>query len=288
MLKTKKVATNFLRLYSNMSKGLELPQIIKQLETFAPLSYAEKWDNVGLLLEPYQQGPISKILLTNDLTEPVMQEAVEKNVNMILSYHPPIFSPLKRITQKTWKERIVSICLAKSIALYSPHTAWDAALGGVNDWLASALPIQNIKPIQPLADCPDQNVGSGRTFDTNISLESAINAIQQHIGLDVHVAMGMDHTLSTTIKTVALCAGSGASLLRGLNADLYITGEMSHHEVLDANHNNVTVIMCNHSNSERGFLKAFKPKLEDLLNGGCEVMVSEMDEDPIKTFVKNN
>lgn len=141
---------------------------------------------------------------------------------------------------------------------------------------------------QPLADCADQNVGSGRTFTTDITLENAIKAIQKHIGLDVHVAMAVDHDLNTNIKNVALCAGSGASLLRGIKADLYITGEMSHHEVLDANHNNVTVIMCNHSNSERGFLKTFKPKLEDMLNGGCEVLVSETDEDPIKTFVKSD
>ncbi|XP_037823338.1 NIF3-like protein 1 [Lucilia sericata] len=289
MLKTtSKQASNFLRFYGNMSTGLALPEVVKRLEVFAPLSYAEKWDNVGLLLEPYNQGPIEKILLTNDLTERVMQEAVDKNVNMIVSYHPPIFSALKRITQRTWKERIVSICLGKSIALYSPHTAWDAALGGVNDWLANALPVKNIKPIQPLADCGDENVGSGRTFTTNISLKNAITAVQKHIGLDVHVAMAVDHTLETKIKNVALCAGSGGSLLRGVKADLYITGEMSHHEVLDANHNNVSVILCNHSNSERGFLKTFQPKLEDMLNGGCEILVSETDEDPIKTFVKKN
>lgn len=284
MLKSSKKASNFIRFYANMSEGAPLTHVIKQLEIFAPLSYAEKWDNVGLLLEPYNQGNIEKILLTNDLTERVMQEAVDKNVNMILSYHPPIFSALKRITQKSWKERIVSICLGKSIALYSPHTAWDAALGGVNDWLASALPCKNIKPIQPIVD--SENIGCGRTFSTKISLENAIKAVQNHIGLDVHVAMAVEHTLNTTITNVAICAGSGGSLLRGIKADLYITGEMSHHEVLDANHNNVSVILCNHSNSERGFLKTFKPKLEDMLNGSCEVVVSETDEDPIKTFVK--
>lgn len=107
--------------------------------------------------------------------------------------------------------------------------------------------------------------------------------MQKHIGLDVHVAIAINQPLNTKIKNVAVCAGSGGSLLRGINADLYITGEMSHHEVLDANHNNVSVILCNHSNSERGFLKS---KLEDLLNDGCEIMVSVTDEDPIRTFVK--
>lgn len=276
----------FLRFYGKMPEGIALKDVVTSLERFAPLSYAEKWDNVGLLLEPYDQKPVEKILLTNDLTEAVMREAIEKKANMILSYHPPIFAAMKRITQKDWKQRIVSMCFAHSIAMYSPHTAWDATLGGVNDWLASALPVKDIKPIQPLANCDDPNVGSGRIFSTKINLENAIKAVQKHIGLDVHVAMGVEHTLATDIKKVAVCAGSGASLLRGVQADLYITGEMSHHDVLDANHQNISVILCNHSNSERGFLKKFKTKLEDMLNEQCEVLVSEADEDPIKTHVK--
>lgn len=100
--------------------------------------------------------------------------------------------------------------------------------------------------------------------------------------------MAVDHNLLTKIRNVAICAGSGGSLLRGIKADLYITGEMSHHELLDANHNGVSVILCNHSNSERGFLKMFKPKLEEFLENGCEVLVSETDEDPLKTHVKSN
>ncbi|XP_061401068.1 NIF3-like protein 1 [Musca vetustissima] len=140
---------------------------------------------------------------------------------------------------------------------------------------------------KPLANCDDPNVGAGRIFSTKINLENAIKAVQKHIGLDVHVAMGVEHSPATNIERVAVCAGSGASLLRGVEADLYITGEMSHHDVLDANHQNISVILCNHSNSERGFLKTFKPKLVDMLNGQCEVIVSESDEDPIKTHVNN-
>lgn len=87
-------------------------------------------------------------MLTNDLTESVMKEVLETNTDMIISYHPPIFSAVKRITQNTWKERIVSMCLENRIALYSPHTAWDSVRNGVNDYLANALPIKNSEPIK--------------------------------------------------------------------------------------------------------------------------------------------
>ena len=72
---------------------------------------AGSWDNVGLLLEPSPPHTVSKLLLTNDLTPPVMQEAVSKGVDMIVSNHPPIFAPLKCLTQSSWKERIVGVCL---------------------------------------------------------------------------------------------------------------------------------------------------------------------------------
>lgn len=75
------------------------------------------------------------MILTNDLTQAVMDEAVSQKANMILSYHPPIFAPLKRLTQGKWKERITIQCIENRIALYSPHTSFDAVKGGVNDWL---------------------------------------------------------------------------------------------------------------------------------------------------------
>lgn len=107
---------NSRRLVSVLSKFTRkmasLSSVLQELEAFAPLKLAEKWDNVGLLIEPSAKFlAIQKVLLTNDLTERVMEEAKEKQVNLIISYHPPLFAPLKRITQATWKERIVVQCL---------------------------------------------------------------------------------------------------------------------------------------------------------------------------------
>lgn len=92
----------------------------------------------------------------------------------------------------------------------------------------------------------------------------------------------MNFFLESSISTVALCAGSGASVLAGVKADLYLTGEMSHHEVLDACQKGINVILCNHSNTERGFLSEFAPKLQNsLLEGKVNVIVSQIDRDPL-------
>lgn len=128
---------------------MELGEIVRRLENYAPLSLAESWDNVGLLVEPSATSYlVSSILMTNDLTEAVMDEAIEKKRNMILSYHPPIFHPLKTLTRKSWKERVVLKAIENKIAIYSPHTAFDAVKGGVNDWLASGLGKGIVTPLQ--------------------------------------------------------------------------------------------------------------------------------------------
>jgi putative NIF3 family GTP cyclohydrolase 1 type 2 len=87
-------------------EGLLLKEVVTRIESFAPPSLAQSWDNVGLLVEPSNPMKIDKIILTNDLTEDVMAECVTKGVNMIISYHPPIFKPLKMLTSKAWKVNI--------------------------------------------------------------------------------------------------------------------------------------------------------------------------------------
>ena len=119
------------RTFVRQSSGMELKSFVQKLETFASPSLAESWDNVGLLLEPSELLVVKKILLTNDLTENVMEEAARKSVNLILSYHPPLFKPIKKITQSHWKDRIVIKCLENRIAVYSPHTSFDAVQGSI-------------------------------------------------------------------------------------------------------------------------------------------------------------
>jgi len=116
---------------------MDVKEVVARLHKFAPPWLSESWDNVGLLVEPSSPHTVDKLLLTNDLTEPVADEAVGVKVGMILSYHPPVFKPLKRVTQQSWKERIVVKCIENRIAVFSPRTCYDALQGGVNDWLIS-------------------------------------------------------------------------------------------------------------------------------------------------------
>ena len=115
----------------------------KVLDTIAPLKAAEPWDNVGLLLEPSTHKSVERLVITNDLTEGVLDEILKipggKSTGLVISYHPPLFKPLKRLTQGSSKERIVVRALEAGVAVYSPHTALDNMEGGINDWLLSGI-----------------------------------------------------------------------------------------------------------------------------------------------------
>ncbi|XP_035724847.1 NIF3-like protein 1 isoform X4 [Vespa mandarinia] len=263
--------------------GLPLEEIVDALQKFANTSLAEPWDNVGLLVEPSCPKLISNILLTNDLTENVMNEALGLSTDMIISYHPPIFYPFKSITTRTWKERIIAKCLEHKIAVYSTHTAFDSIKGGVNDWLASAFNnvMDSCKPIQP-GENKENGMGRLCTLKNEIHIDEAVNLVKQHTKLkSLQLARAVSQS-DGFIKSVAVCAGSGISVLKNVRADLYLTGEMQHHDVLDAIHNGIYVIVTNHSNSERGFLESFASTLSNRLNNSVNVNVSIVDADPLE------
>jgi dinuclear metal center YbgI/SA1388 family protein len=257
------------------------------MESFAPLSLAESWDNVGLLIEAPYPRTGSKILLTIDLTPQVLDEAIQDpHVSVIISYHPPLFSAFKRLAMSDVKQSIALKCIGSGISVYSPHSALDSCEGGINDWLASGLGKGISTSITPVNLVSQPNAGVGRLFtlENPVSLDEITNRIKKHLGL-THLRRATT-TSTLTVQTVAICAGSGNSVVSRVNADLYFTGEMGHHDVLAALSRGSNVILCEHTNTERGYLKnVLQPKLAELLRKedlDVEVLCSTRDEDPLK------
>lgn len=114
------------------------------IENLAPLNYAYKWDNVGLQLG-YKEDVISRVLITLEITDAVLDEAVEKDVDMIVTHHPLIFTPLKSITKDDIKGKIIYRAIQNNIAIYAAHTNMDIAPNGLNDYIAKQLSIQDIE-----------------------------------------------------------------------------------------------------------------------------------------------
>ena len=116
--------------------------VITHLEALAPLAYAEEFDNVGLLVGD-KNTKLTGILVTLDTLETVVDEAIEKNCNLIISFHPIIFKGLKKITGNNYVERVVLKAIQNKIAIYAIHTALDNTFEGVNAGLCEILELQN-------------------------------------------------------------------------------------------------------------------------------------------------
>lgn len=122
------------------------------------------------------------------------------------------------------------MCLENRIALYSPHTSWDNNRGAIGDWLARALPHKESQIISPSAENADIGCGRVAQVDSSasITLADAIERVKKHTGIKtVQVAIGVDKALDSVVDSFAVCPGSGSSVLKGVPADLYITGENS-------------------------------------------------------------
>ena len=125
-----------------------IQDVINHLHNLAPLAYAEDFDNVGLLVGDKNEK-VTGILVTLDTLEAVVDEAIENNCNLIVSFHPIIFSGLKKLTGKTYVERVVIKAIQHNIAIFSIHTALDNALQGVNSIICDQLGLKNKKILIP-------------------------------------------------------------------------------------------------------------------------------------------
>ncbi len=133
---------------------MTIQDLIDAMESIAPLRYAESWDKVGLHLGVSDRDLSGPVLLTIDLTERVLAEALDMNAGMIIAYHPPIWNPLETLTDATHTQRIIRGAAEAGIAIYSPHTALDAAIGGITDWLCEGISTPSDQQAQSIqGDC---------------------------------------------------------------------------------------------------------------------------------------
>jgi len=253
---------------------MKLITFIQYLEEIAPLELAEKWDNPGLLIEPLKSRDISKVLLTVDLTEAVAREAVKLKADIIVTYHPLFFGGFQALEKSNPQARTAMRLIQNELAVYSPHTALDAAPGGVNDWLADALGDGDLY-------CAE--TGGARIVElaSPVKLPTLGKRIKDSLHLkQLNTAKANDKP----IKTVALCAGAGIEALRDIQADCYLTGEMKHHDVLGAVENGTSVMLCGHTESERGYLKILRRLILAETEKTVEVHLSKADAAPLKAL----
>lgn len=367
------------------------------LDQIAPPHLAEDWDNVGLLVGRADRELVGPVLFTVDLTEAVMDEAIGRGCSAVVAYHPPIFQSLKRVVSTgSVSQRVVLAAIEAKIAICSPHTALDAASGGLTDWLADGVQgpdasadrraikhaarlesSQEVKivtfvpenhlervrgalassgagiigayescsfsivgegtfmgapgttpavgqagmfetvherrlemvcsrkalslamatlrqfhpyeapaiDVYPLEPAPLRHVGVGRRvkLDRGMTLAELAGRLKKHLGVHgVHVAPAVGVNMQTTrLDRLGVLPGAGGSIAPMALADgcqVYVTGEMKHHETLAMLAAGMSVITAGHTQTERGYLPVLAQRVGKQLPG-VECVASTADRE---------
>lgn len=204
--------------------------IASAIEQYAPQGLQEDYDNTGLQVgDPAMQ--VGSVLVCLSVTEDIIVEAVRRECNVIVSHHPLFFRPIKHLTGASTTERIAAAAIRHGIAIYAAHTNLDSAFGGVSYEMAHRLELKSMMPLEPTA--PDALTGMGIIGEPARPMP-ALEFLQQLKSVFEVKALRYS-TLSSTlvVRKVALCGGSGASLIKAAieaKADAYVCGDIKYHD----------------------------------------------------------
>lgn len=228
---------------------MQIKEIIDTLEEFAPLALQEDYDNAGVQVQSVPDEKVSGILLCLDVTEEVIDEAVRKNCNMIVSHHPLLFHSQKKITTNDYVGRCICKAIRNGVTLYAAHTNLDNAKGGVNFMMAEKMGLQNVRFLVPDVS------GSGGSgiigeLPESMSKEKFVAEVRRIFRAGV---ARYNDCCRESVRTVALCGGAGSFLVSDAiarKADAFITGEISYHHFFGYE-NDILLVELGHFETEQ-------------------------------------
>jgi len=242
---------------------MNIKELLSQIDKIIPFNRSEKWDNSGLIIGN-DEMIVSNICLTLDITPEVIDQATASDCNVIITHHPLIFDPINAIDTSTFVGASIKKTLNNNIAVITLHTNWDKS--GLNNALASALNLNNIRTLQPNKNEEDRIGVVGELSQT----ENPGNFLKI-----VKDAWNLSHVIFHEAKSkkvfsrVALCGGAGSGLWIDAfyeNADVYITSEVKRHHRLAALYKGLSIIEIDHYEMESFSLISLKELLENVID----------------------
>ena len=258
--------------------------VMDALERIAPKRLAEEWDNPGLLVGALNQD-IRKIMVCLDVSDHVVEQAIQAQADMIVDHHPLIFRGLKKIRTDLPLGHRLQQLLKHDIAVAAVHTNLDIAVGGVNDVLAKAIGLSKLSTFVIASQSADGTVESmGRMG--RLPAPMAVHDFAQQ----VREALPTEHVRlvnagARPVRKVALCSGSGAEFIHKaafMGADAYVTGDVKYHEAQQAVELGMHVIDAGHFGTEFPVVAVLKARLIQELaeaKGSVEVLADEDSQD---------
>ncbi len=227
-------------------------EVRNQINELAPYELAEEWDNSGLILGRCDMA-VRGILIALDVTKEVLSEAEEMDCNLIITHHPFLFSPMKRVTDENFQGDILLTAAENKIALLCAHTNLDMARDGINDRLCRILEIAGEEEILPFKT---------GMISREMNLRELLGIVKNRLG-----CYGLKYTgnMERKIKKVSICSGSGSDFLSQAaiqGADVLITADAKYHDHQKASQLGICLIDAGHFETEHIICPVLQSKLK--------------------------
>ncbi len=263
-------------------------QIVKAIASNIPEYAAEDWDNVGLQVGA-PDAIVEKVLVCLEVSDAVIDEAIERHCNMIISHHPLIFRPLKTLSEVNPKGRLVSRLIKSDIALYVMHTNYDHYEFGLSDLLAKALCLQDIAPLIKVMPQYGESFALGKRgkLKAPLSAEAFAAHLKESLSLQ---SVRLAGDMAKTISTVAVISGAGMDFIGDVaqfGVDAYVTGDAKYHEVVESLHFGLLLADVGHFESEVIFADGFARQLSQIAARqglAVEVLAATAEKPPFKYY----
>ena len=278
---------------------MKIKQVLEALERFAPLPLQESWDNAGLQIG-LTEAEVSGALLCLDVTEAVVDEAIRRGCNLIVSHHPLLFRGLKQVADMNDVQRTVRRAIKEDICVVSMHTNLDNAQDGVNFKIAERLTLPLTPPRKERGETPpltpprvergikgmgdEQKPGQWVMLTLESPMESRTFVEYVKDRMEAQCAM-CNELLHRPIQKVAICGGAGDFLLDDViaaGADAFVTGEMHYHQYF-GHEQEIQICVIGHYESEHFTTEV----LRDVIERDCpgvRCCIAETNTNPIRYY----
>ncbi len=253
---------------------------VKLNEILKP-NLAYDWDNVGFSLGD-KKTDINKVLITLEIDDGVVNEAIENQVQLIISHHPLIFRPIKTITNMDDKGNIMLKLIQNSINVYIAHTNFDILDGGLNDYISNLLSLENIGKLV-YTNSESDAIGRYGDLKKDMSIDMFASFVKDRLNLSgIRVVDGGNGK----IRKVGVVTGSGIEYAKNafdVGCDAYLTGDVKYHDAQDLLGRGMNVFDIGHYGSEIHFKENMLEILKNGLGKEMEFIVSVALRDPFRS-----
>ncbi len=263
--------------------SVTIAEMIEILEELAPARLAETWDNPGLQVGQ-EDWPVKKVWVALDPLPEVVSAACDQHVDLLITHHPLIFKPLKKIDFSSPVGRMILLSARYSLAVYSAHTNLDSVAGGINDRLVSRIGLQGAGVLgEERVSGSGEGLGRVGRLSEKMILSDLVGMIKQRLNLD-RIRWSGDPLLP--VERVAVCSGSGGGMMESFfasGAQVFITGDLRYHDGREAQARGLGLVDIGHFGSEHLITRILSEQLaEKLTEKGLPITVeaSDLESEP--------